>query len=257
MNRTKILAALCALFLLGCSQEAQTPEETAQTEELIIYCGITMISPVRDLMGIFEQRAGVKSVMSYGGSKDLINSLMVNKIGDLYFPGSEPLLAEAQETGLLRDRRVVGSNQAALFVQKGNPKQVGGSLTELLRPDLRLAIGHPDLGSVGQEARDILTKAGIYDQVVAAAAMLLPDSKALSGALREGKVDVVLNWRPALQNDGNAQVMDIVPLPEEVARRHDLTMAVTAYSRNLETAMRFVELCASPEGQAVFKKYGF
>lgn len=257
MNRLNISLFLIAFCVIGCSQEAQDPNEAAEGEGLIIYCGITMISPVRELMEIFEQKTGVKSVMSYGGSKDLINSLMVNKVGDLYFPGSETLLAEAEKTGLLRDRRVVGANQAALFVQKGNPKNIAGDLSELLRPDVRVAIGHPDLGSIGQETRDILTRTGLYDKAVAASAMMMPDSKALAGALREGKVDLVLNWKPVLSSDGNAQFMDALPLPDDDAKRHDLTMAVTAYSRNPETAMRFVALCASPEGQAIFNKYGF
>jgi len=257
MKHMKTLAAVSVLFFIACSQDAQKNKNAAQNQELIIYCGITMINPVRELMAIFEQKTGIASVMSYGGSKDLINSLMVNKVGDLYFPGSETLLAEAEKTGLLRDRRVVGANQAALFVKKGNPKNIIGDLSEMLRPDVLVAIGHPDLGSVGQEARDILTRKGIYDKVVAASAMMMPDSKALSGALRDGKVDLVLNWKPALRNDDNALFMDVVPLLDEDVKRHDLTMAVTAYSRNPEAAMRFIELCVSPEGQLIFNKYGF
>lgn len=251
------LKVLCVIFLIACSQDAPESMDTTQGQGLIIYCGITMITPVREIMGIFEQKTGVTSVMSYGGSKDLINSLMVNKVGDLYFPGSETLLAEAEKTGLLRDRRVVGANQAALLVQKGNPKNIVGDLSELLRTDVRVAIGHPDLGSVGQEARDILTRKGIYDKVVAASAMMMPDSKALSGALREGRVDLVLNWKPAALNDENPRFIDVVPLPDEDAKRHDLTMAVTAYSRNPEAAISFIDLCASPEGQAIFQKHGF
>jgi len=257
MKHMNIFAVLSVLLFIACSQDAQKPKDVAQNQELIIYCGITMINPVRELMEIFEKKTGIASVMSYGGSKDLINSLMVNKVGDLYFPGSETLLADADKIGLLRDRRVVGTNQAALFVKKGNPKNVVADLSEMLRPDVLVAIGHPDLGSVGQETRDILTRKGIYNKVVAAAAMMMPDSKALSGVLREGKVDLVLNWKPALRNDDNALFMDVVPLLDEDAKRHDLTMAVTAYSRNPEAAMRFIDLCVSPEGHTIFYKHGF
>jgi len=245
---------LCCL-LVGCAQEP--PSKASEGRELIIFCGITMINPVKELMEAYEKKTGIKSLMSYGGSKDLLNAMTVNKSGDIYFPGSESLFAEADSTGQLKDRRVVGANQAALFVRKGNPKGLKGDLAELLRPGLRVAIGHPDLGSIGKEARDILTRKGIYEQVVAASAILLPDSKALSAALREGKVDVVLNWKAVLHTGDNVQHLELLPLPSDEARRHELSMAATVYSTAPEAAQQFLEFCASPEGKGVFAKYGF
>ena len=254
-NRVAFLLFLACALLFGCTEEK--PQKVTEEKELIIFCGITMISPVKELMGVYEKKTGIKSTMSYGGSKDLLNSLMVNKTGDLYFPGSESLFAEADRTGLLKERKVVGINQTALFVHKGNPKGLTGDLDDLLRPGLRIAIGHPDLGSVGREAFEMLTRKGIYDKVVAASAMLLPDSKALSAALREDKLDVVLNWKAAYSTGDNANFMDMLPIPDKDAKRHELTMAVTAYSGYPEAAQQFLELCVSPEGRAIFEKYGF
>lgn len=252
----RVLVLLCALFVSACSNEP-APETKAEKKELLLFVGITMIDPVRELMGMFEARTGVHAVMSYGGSSDLLQSLTVNKTGDIYFPGDESYVLEGEKAGVVAAYRQVGVNQAVLFVSKGNPKHLSGELGQLLQPGLQVAIGHPELGSIGKEARQILTRQGIYDQVVAAAAMMQPDSKGLSAVLRDGKVDVVINWKAVRFVGDNAEYMDTVPILGDAAVSHRLTMAVTSCSREPALARQFLDLCASPEGRSVFERYGF
>ena len=256
----RTIAWLCLLvFFSGCSSEDQSksPQIGKPQKELLVFCGITMIDPVRQLMTRFEQEAGVKMTMSYGGSADLMQSIKLNKAGDIYFPGGESFIAEADKEGLLRERRQVGVNQVALMVRKGNPKGLTGNLKEILKSGVQVGIGHPDLGSIGKETMRILQAEGMYDQVIAASAMMQPDSKALSGALREEKVDVVLNWKAVLTFQDNNQYMEVLPIIGDVATPHKLTMAIIANSRELELANRFLDFCASDQGRAVFQRYGF
>jgi molybdate transport system substrate-binding protein len=251
---------LCLLVIFfGCSSEDQnkSPQTDKAKKELLVFCGITMIDPVRELMGRFEQDAGVKMTMSYGGSADLMQSIKLNGVGDIYFPGGESYIIEADKDGILKERKQVGVNQIALFVRKGNPKGLSGDLDELLKPGMQIGIGHPDLGSVGKEAKRMLQAKGVYDQVVTASAMMQPDSKALTGVLREGKVDVVLNWRAVLSFQDNSQDMEMLPVKGDWATPHKLTMSVLANSREPELANRFLDFCASEPGRAVFQRYGF
>lgn len=241
-----LLNALCA----------QAGNDSAK-KELLIFCGITMIDPVKELMDLYHKESGVRASMSYGGSADLMKSVMINEIGDIYFPGTDSFVAEAERHGIVVDKRQVGSNQAALFVQKGNPKNLTGNLDELTDPTIQVAIGHPDLGSVGKEAKVILEAKGIYDKVVANAAMMQPDSKALSSLILDGKVDVVLNWRAAYFLQDNRTRMDMVPIAGEWARTHALTMTVVRYSKHRAEAIAFLELCASQKGREIFAKFGF
>lgn len=249
-------AILLILTLCGCSsgEEAAAPP---QEKSLLVLCGITMVDPVRELMDVFAQEHGVRTAMSSGGSKDLMQAIIVNRKGDIYFPGVESFIDEAAQAGILGERRQLGVNQAALFVRKGNPKGFTGELAELARPGIQVAIGHPDLGSVGKEAQSILTDRGIYEQVASQAAMMAPDSKALTGLLRDGKVDVVLNWKAVQFIGDNAAHMDMLPILGGYAREHHLTMAVTSCAQDPELARAFLELCASPRGRAVFERYGF
>lgn len=249
---------LSILVLAGCSgPDSDKKTKTTAERPLLIFCGITMIDPVKELMVLYEKESGVKSTMSYGGSADLLQSLMLNKVGDVYFPGAESFIQEAEKAGVLGEKRRVGVNQAALFVKKGNPKGFSGELDELYAPGVQAAIGHPDLGSVGKEAKTILQAKGVYDQVVKASAMMQPDSKALSTALKAGQVDVVLNWKAVQYVGDNADHMDAIPIKGGFAKPHTLTMAATIYSQNPQTTRAFLDLCASPRGLAVFARHGF
>jgi molybdate transport system substrate-binding protein len=256
----RTLVCLCLVLIFsGCSSEERdkTAQDAKPKKELLVFCGITMIDPVRELMERFELESGVKMTMSYGGSADLMQSIKLNGIGDIYFPGGENFIIEADKEGIVRERKQVGINQMGLIVKKGNPHGLTGDLDELFRPDIQVGVGHPDLGSVGKEAQRVLQAKGIYDQVVAAAAMMQPDSKGLTGALREGKVDVVLNWQAVVFIQDNSQYMEVLPIKGGLAIPHKLTMAVISHSREPELANRFLELCASERGRAVFQRYGF
>jgi len=253
-----ILACLLLVTLLAaCTPDERRPSQGKEHKELLILCGITMIDPVRQLMDDFERRTAVKMVMSYGGSADLMHSMILNKTGDIYFPGSEGFIAEADTRGELRERLEVGINRAAIFVRKGNPKGLTGDLEELLSPEVQVGIGHPELGSIGKEAKRIFDKLGRYDRLVQASATLAPDSKALSSLLRDGKVDAVLNWQAVLHLQENASQFEVLPIKGGLAEDHKLTMAVTVHSREPALAKSFLELCASQEGRAVFARYGF
>ena len=128
----------------------------AEQRRLLIYCGITMVRPVTELARVFEAREKVAIQVAQGGSEDLYQSAKKSRLGDIYFPGEPSYRDLHLAEGLLGDYRVIGHNQMALFVQKGNPKQVSGQLRELLRKDLVVVIGNAASGSVGHESRRML-----------------------------------------------------------------------------------------------------
>lgn len=256
MKPIRLLAAgICLVcFLLGCGANEKPGDGPV---ELLVFCGITMIDPIMELAARFEESHPVKVKLTYGGSQDLARSIEVNALGDIYFPGTKRFVDEMTAKGHISASQQVGHNRITFFVQKGNPKGITGSLDHLKDPDLSVAIGHKDYGSVGREAHRILTGKGIYDAVVRNAAFMASDSKGMTSALREKRVDLVMNWCSVYYFKDNAQFMDEVPLDPGTATRHPLVMATLVYSRNPEKAKTFMALCASEPGRAVFQKYGF
>ena len=243
-----LLALLCSLFTSGVQ---------AQEKELLIYCGITMVRPITELARQFEQAEKIKITISQGGSEDLYQAAKRSKLGDIYFPGEPSYRDRHLAEGLLGYYQNVGYNQVAIVVPKGNPKNVKPDVRELLRKDLTLIIGNVESGSIGQETKRILDKAGIYPKAVAKAALMMPDSRAINLALRRGEGDIALNWRATAFFPDNAAHLEAVSLDTKLADPQALLLIQLTFSRQPALAKKFIDFVASAEGQAVFRKYGF
>lgn len=225
--------------------------------QLLIYCGITMARPMNEIAEIIEQQEGIEVIIIQGGSGNLLRSIEINGVGDLYLPGSKPYIDAARVKGLIVDNRLVGYNRAALMVQKGNPLGLNADLDNLFNPNYYVLIGNPDSGSIGKETRRILESAGIYDAVVENARELTTDSKDLAVALVDDRADLVINWYAVSTWEENSEHIDVIPLNEEIAPPKTLILASLTTAREPELAKLFIEYAVSEPGKAIFAKYGF
>lgn len=229
----------------------------AAGQELLLYCGITMVRPMSEIAQNFERLENVKVTLSQGGSEDLYQSARKSRLGDLYLPGEPTFRSKHLAEGLLGDVVTVGYNQMAIMVAKGNPRKIKGDPRELLRDDISVIIGNATSGSVGKEAKDILGGLGIYDQVVDKAVYLAPDSRNLSNAMKKGEADAILNWRAVGFFPDSAKSIDVVDLDPKLAKPQALLLNLLTFSKSPELAKKFMRYAASPEGQAIFRKHGF
>ncbi|WP_371323396.1 substrate-binding domain-containing protein [Dechloromonas sp. ZY10] len=245
------LSLLAALSLLGPAAQAQGKPE------LLLYCGITMVRPMGEIIQAFEKRENVKIALSQGGSEDLYQAAKRSGVGDLYLPGEPSYRAKHLAEGLLGDYVTVGYNQMALVVAKGNPKKIKGDPRELLRRDLVTLLGNAESGSVGQEAKSILDSLGIYPKVVKQAAFLVPDSRSLMNAMKKGEADLAMSWRATAFFPDNAPLVDAIDLDPKLAKPQALLLNLLASSKHKDVTRRFMNYAAGEEGQAIFRKHGF
>lgn len=244
--------ALLALLLAGTPALAQSAKQ-----ELLLYCGITMVRPMTEIAQTFEKRENVKISIAQGGSEDLYQSAKRSGVGDLYLPGEPSFRTLHLKEGLLGDFVTIGYNQMALMVQKGNPKHVKPDPRELLRKDITVIIGNESSGSVGKETKDILDGLGIYAGVVKSAAFLSPDSRTLANTIKKKEADLAMNWRAVGFFPDNAVAVDMIDLDPRLAKPQALLLILLSHSKNPESARRFMAFAAGEEGQAIFRKHGF
>lgn len=253
MTTRRFTLSLVLAGLLG----TLAPLAHAEDTPLLIYCGITMVRPITELARNFEQREKIKINIAQGGSEDLYQSARKSKLGDIYFPGEPSYRDKYLSEGLLGDVKLVGYNQLALFVAKGNPKKVKPDVNELLRKDLTLMIGNANSGSVGQETKQTLDRLKMYPAVVSKASFLMPDSRSLSLSMKRGEADITLSWRATAFFPDNAPYMDVIDLDAKVFEPQALLLNQLTFSTHPQLARKFMEYAASTEGQAVFRKWGF
>jgi len=230
----------------------------AQEEKLLFYCGATMVPPMQKIASEFSRKYHIKIQILQGGSGDLLRRLTTEKRGDLYLPGCTLYLQKAR-SGLFVYEREVGSNRLAILVKKGNPLKITG-VEDLLREDVRTAVGAADLGSIGRVTRKVLRRYGgeeFYRQVQSRALYFVTDSRELIQMLLHGKVDAGISWRASAYFPKYREYLEAIDLPDRLAPPQRLKIAVSAFSRQPKTARAFVDFAASDWGRAVMKRYGF
>ena len=250
-----VLVVIALYFAFAYSNPTEAGAATAK-KELLVYCGITMIKPMSDIARVIEAEEGCTIILTKGGSGNLLRAIKVNKVGDLYLPGSDSYIKTAREEGLVTDTVFVGHNKAAVMVQKGNPKALTGNLENLANADYCVVIGNPDSGSIGRETRKILERRGIFDAVAHNARMLTTDSKDLVRVLRDREADLVVNWFATSTWPENRDHVDTLSIDGRYAASKRLVLGLLRTSKHPGIAKKFMGYAASEKGRALFQCYG-
>lgn len=246
-----ILLVAVSVFTASCGQAKKQ-----RKKELLVYCGITMIKPMADIAKIIEEQENCKITITKGGSGNLLKSIKINKIGDMYLPGSDFYIKTCLREGLVTETVHVGHNKAAMMVQKGNPKGITADLDNLASEEYYVVICNPVSGSIGRETKKILDKKGIFQKVQDNARSITTDSKNLSLALINKQADVVINWYATSTWPENATYVEVLPIDEKYAAKKRLVIGLLKTASHPEIARKFMEYAASDKGRELFGKYG-
>lgn len=245
------------LFFFGCDSKSGEKLLMQENKELLIYCGITMVNPIAEIARIIEQEKDVKIKISQGGSKDIYDAMKHNKIGDIYFPGTEEFIVKNRADGFFEKEVFVGYNKAVMVVKKGNPKGVQLDINELLSKKYRVLLSSPHTGSIGRETEIILKSAGIYDKAIDNAIHVATDSRRITEYLLSDKADIAINWAGAIISNGATDRLDAIDIDEKYAKKHNMYMVLLSFSKEKELARYFMEVASSQRGREIFERHGF
>ncbi len=228
-------------------------------DNLIFYCGITMVGPMQKIATLIEKKYNCTINIMQGGSKDLYDSLKFSKIGDLYLPGSEAYIKKYKKDGFFLDSTYIGYNQAAIFVKKGNPKNIK-RLDSLLDENIATALCDPKHGSIGKETKNILKSYkgdNFYQKAYENTAMISTDSRDLNALLLDNSVDMSVNWKATAYLKKNVEKITVIPIDEKFAKKKRLIINILSFSKHKDIAKAFIRYCVSDSGKKLMKKYGF
>lgn len=247
---------VCMIMALGLG--CDRPVVKNVEKKLLIYCGITMIRPMTEIAELIERKRDCQISITKGGSGNLLKSILHNKAGDMYLPGSDKYfnIIQTEHPGLVIDKVFVGYNRAAIMVQKGNPLGITSDLSLLADSRFGVIIGNPDSGSIGKETRSILEKRGIFKDVVINAMGMTTDSKNLVKAIKTKEADIVINWYAVSTWDDNPDYIDVIPIAPQYLKKKKLIIGLLKYSKHPDISRELMSLAGSEKGKAIFRKYG-
>lgn len=245
------LIALLSLIFSPTNWAAHTKQQ------LIIYSGITMIPPLKEIIQAFEEQYPVKVVLKQGASGYLYQTVKVEQHGDIFFPGSNAYRLQNQADGFLLEPTFVGYNRLALMVANGNPKKIKADIHELTNPELSVVLSAPQSGAVGKSTKKLLDNLKLSDKVYHNVTYFTTDSHQVFTAFKKQHADLAINWYATAIWEENTDVVDALLLPHSISKPKVLELNLLKFAQNPEMARAFQALASSEFGLTIFAKYGF
>ena len=254
MKKTLILLFAGLLILIPLIGSAKEKPKT-----ITAFCGSASKPATKEAAKAFEKKTGIKVYLNFSGSGTMLSQLKIAREGDLYIPGSPDYMRKAERENVIDPSsvQIISYLIPVIIVQEGNPKNIR-SLSDLARPGIEVGIGDPQTVVIGDYAYQILEGAGLIEDVCAAGTIV---THAASGAKTVGlvvlkSVDAVIGFR--VFSEWNPDSTDIVYItPEQIKRISYIPGAISTFTKDRDSALKFLNFLTSPEGRKIFAKWGY
>jgi len=243
---------------LLCAATLATPVVRAQNKpgQITVAAAISMKDALESLQKKFEERADAPEVaLSLGASGILEKQIEEGAPVDLFISAAPAQMntLERKELLLPGTRRDVAGNRLVLVVPAGST--LVKSVDDLKKPEVRtIAIGETRAVPAGQYAAEALRNLKLFDELqpkfvfaqnVRAVLAYVADRDADAGFVYE--TDAKISDKVAIAT----------PLPASSYTPVVYPAAVIRASQNAAGARAFLDFLASPDGRAIFEKFGF
>ena len=238
----------------GTSDEAAEKEPF---EALLVYCAAGIRPPVEQVAADYEREYGIPVQLQYGGSNTLLSQIEVSRTGDLFVCADDIYIQMGKEKGLLEETIPLSVMRPVLAVKKGNPKNIRG-VEDLLREDVKAALGNSDQAAIGKMTRNLLETSGHWERIeqhVTESGVFKPTVPEVANDVKLGSVDVGVVWDTTLALYPG---LEAIRTPELDRGTAQVMVAVLASSQTPTKALRFARYLSSRDkGLVTFKERGF
>lgn len=255
-NNLPIYGVLILLFLLSLLVSISTADEKekamTENESLFVFAGAGLKIPVQEASDQFSKKTRIIVDVNYAGAGSLLSQMELTRTGDVFISGGEPDYMAAQNKDLVGEPVYLAYHVPVLAIQKENPKTIT-SVTDLTNPGMKVALGDEKSTAIGKASKSIFETLGISDAVEKNVILRTTTINELVLALESGTIDATILTLDQIK----PEIMDIIPLPDQVNSILRIPAGVTTFSTNPEVSAEFIAYISSNEGKAIFQKHGF
>ncbi len=231
-------------------------QTAASTADLRIFCADALRHPLGEIVHQYEKQNGVSIEVNYGTSGDLLAQIEVAKTGDLYLAADNSHFKSATAKGLADASIPLASRKPVIVVAQDNTSITG--IKDLLDPQVNVAIGDPEAGTLGRVTKSLLTASGQWEPLLAHVSdngLQEASADDVMDVVKQGRVTAGIVWDMMASTDPD---LKIISCPELDAGEASIEIAVLSSSTATKEANKFAKYVASPtEGLAIFEKQGF
>jgi molybdate transport system substrate-binding protein len=185
---------------------------------------------------------------------------------DVYFAGLRKVKESIDKGTLVAPAVPYVTNNLAIMVAKGNPRRIVG-LSDLGKPDIRLAMPNPAYEGIGRQIKSALEKAGGAALVTSVYATKVKDGSTYLTlihhrqtplAIMQGCADAGVTWQSeAAFQEQAGNPIEHVAIPDDINATAIYAGAEVKDAPHREAAKAWLAFIRSPEALKVFERYGF
>ncbi len=220
---------------------------------IFMHCGNSMRPAAEVLAAEFQERYGIGVRLNFGGSSELLSSIELGEIGDIYLP-HDPYAELLEEKGLLDHYEVVGYLEPVIIVPKGNPQDIE-AMSDLVTRDLRISLPDRRYATAGRLVNEAFEDMGLHEEMEENLAMEGRSHGDVAQALIWEHVDAAMVWN--FIGFFYEDKLDMVYPPDVDFPEVRVTLCLLKNAQDPEAAKKFMELATSDFGRSVFMKYGY
>lgn len=218
---------------------------------MVLYSGGVNRPAIDQTIKEFEKREGVTVNVSYNGCGILVAQMKSGSIPDAYFACDTSFMKQVKDIFL--PSRVVSETDMVMIVKKGNPLKIG-SLNDLTKDGIKLAVSDPVKSALGSLTKDLLENLGLYAKVRKNIEVSNVTADLTVNQIRTGSIDVGIVYRANV-----SQVMDYLDVVS-IDVGNPIAMQPIAVGKNSSLkylAGRLVDAILSRESKDRFQQANF
>jgi len=216
---------------------------------ITLFCGALNKIGVKDTLAKFQQREGCRITTVYNGCGILVASMKAGQTPDAYLACDTSFVPPVAD--LFSEPMTITEVPIVIATPKGNPKNIK-MVEDLMRPDLKIGLCHPEQSSVGALTKQMLTKAGVYDKVHINVRLETPTADTLVNELEIGHLDAVVVSRANVA--AVTDKVDFYPIPDFTAVQ---PYAIGKQTQHAQLAQRLRDALTSNDSRKIYEHYGF
>lgn len=252
-----LVALLLGLAIFSGGSFGGSPSSQAGKADLTVSAAISLKDALDDAKQTYTSaNPNVAIVANYGASGSLQLQIEQGAPVDVFLSAAPKQMDALETKGLLLEgtRRDLLRNEVVLIVPKDSTLGIS-SFQDLTHANVKqVALGEPVTVPAGQYAKEVLTSLGIYD-AVNSKAILAKDVRQVLTYVETGNVDAGIVYATDAMSSTKVKVVATAPAKSHAPVIYPV--AVIKASKNPAAARAFLDFLASPQGRAVFQKYGF
>jgi molybdate transport system substrate-binding protein len=231
-------------------------QEGLHAEELLRISAATALRPALEQAAqTFQALTGIPVRTRYASSGKVVSDPELTADADLLVPGDKYFAEQAWQTGTaVEEGAVPVAYLAPVFVvARGNPLSIV-SLSDLLRPNIKIALADPDKTCLGQASRRAL--GDLFGKVQAKAELVTNSCEETVRAVADGRVDVAVGWHSF--RSWFAKDIDLIRPTDIGDVDPSVALAMfTSHSQHKKVAEQFLAYLRSEDGISILRNWGY